>query len=513
MATSILFWLAPIVSGLLVTVSLPSFDLGFLAWLALSPLLFCLRQKGPFAALGLGFLFGLAFTGSCFYWLNAVPDVTPSRFLMLIAALSVYPVVFALLYNLTSAAIGSWVILAAPALWVALEYARVSLFFLAVPWNLIAHSQYRYLPLIQIADMTGVYGISFLIVTANQVVSEIPDVLASRRLRINWPTHLLALGLLLVGTLAYGWFRLAAPEGEGSLRVAVVQANVLARDRMSVQEQMQHLGAYARLTMEAAKHKPDLVIWPSSSLPAPYSFGHVRFYVGLLARQYGTPLVVGGSGGDKFPIPQDGLPPHANTEFLITPSGRLGGQYNKVHLTPFTEYLPLDGRIKWPPWITALPKSFVPGDSYTLFQVSHARFGTPICWESLFPDIFRRFVRDGAHFMVNVTNEGVFGVTSAPYQTLAMNAFRAVENRVTVVRAATTGISAFISSKGEILDRVKDANGRDLFVSGILVRDVPLSRTRTFYTVAGDVFAYTVIGVAALVLGASIVSRARVRVP
>ena len=118
----------------------------------------------------------------------------------------------------------------------------------------------------------------------------------------------------------------------------------------------------------------------------------------------------------------------------------------------------------------------------------------------MFPDLFRHFVMDGAQFMVSVTNEGFFGRTSAPYQTLAINVFRAVENRVAIVRAATTGVSGFINANGEIVERVRGRSGEDLFVSGVLVWDVPLSNTKTFYTVYGDIFAYTVIGIAALIL-------------
>jgi apolipoprotein N-acyltransferase len=147
--------------------------------------------------------------------------------------------------------------------------------------------------------------------------------------------------------------------------------------------------------------------------------------------------------------------------------------------------------LRWPQWITTLDKSFVPGDRYTLFKVANARFGAPICWENNFPDVFRRFVQDGANFMVSVTNESVFGPTSGPHQTMATVVFRAVENRVAVARAATTGVSAFIDAQGRIVSRVEDANGNELFVHGTLAWDVPLSQQKSFYTRYGDVFART----------------------
>ena len=140
----------------------------------------------------------------------------------------------------------------------------------------------------------------------------------------------------------------------------------------------------------------------------------------------------------------------------------------------------------------------MPGDRYTLFQVGKARFGTPICWENEFPDVYRRFVREGANFMVTVTNESAFGANAGPYQTLAMNAFKAVENRVAIARAATTGVSAFIDSRGRIVSRVKDRDGRDLYVAGILLWDVPLADEKSFYTLHGDLFAQVMAAAALL---------------
>jgi apolipoprotein N-acyltransferase len=279
---------------------------------------------------------------------------------------------------------------------------------------------------------------------------------------------------------------------------------------MTSKERSAHLGAYGRLTMDAKAKNPDLVVWPSSSLPAPLSFWMVRVPVNFFAQQAGVPILVGGAGGDKFATPEPGQRRYSNSEFLISPTGQIEAQYNKIHLTPFTEYVPFYGTIAWPRWITTLDRSFVRGESYTLFQVGAARFGTPICWENAFPDVFRQFVRDGANLMVSVTNEGLFGETSAPHQTLAMNVFRAVENRVAVARSATTGVSAFIRPTGEIVARVQDSTGRDTFVSGILVADVPLSSRKTFYTVHGDVFAQAVAGGAVIVMVMALVHRRRV---
>lgn len=516
--SKLLLLVLPVVSAVLATLSLPWFDLGFLAWFGLAPLLFALRQTRPLAGAGLGLLFGCTYASGAFYWLGGIAGMTVATTLLMYVSFGSYYLVAGFLYALVSRAIGAWIIVGAPAIWVALEYTRSNLGFLALPWNLLAHSQHGYLPVIQIADVTGVYGISFLIVMVNQVVSQVPEYLtAGRRApastsaplhRPAWAVHLPVVALALVATLSYGWYRLGAPEKGERLRVALVQANVLAREKMSIADQLEHMRAYDELTREAAKSRPDLVVWPSSSLPAPIRSRVVHFYTRRLVYETGTYLLVGGAGGNKFAPRKDRLLPFSNSEFLIAPSGRVERQYNKIRLTPFDEYVPLNGTIPWPRWITTMKDGFVAGSEYTLFQVAGARFGAPVCWENTFPDLFRRFVRDGANFMVSVTNEGFFGPTAGPYQTLAMNVFRAVENRVAIVRAATTGVSGFISPKGEVVARIADGNGKDLFVSGVLVRDVPLSNGKTFYTLYGDVFAHATIGLAALLILASLFSQA-----
>lgn len=499
-----------LLASLLTVLALPSFDYGFLAWFGLAPLLFALKREGIPAAAGLGLVFGWTFGSATFFWLTALPNMSTTRFCLLGLAFGIYYAGFGAMYTLTSRRLGFWIVLSGPALWVALEYARSTLGFLALPWNLLAHSQYRYLPVIQIADLTGVYGISFVLMLANQFVSEVSELLAARP--SHWRINGLALALVLVATLLYGSQRLrAAPGATAHMRVALVQTNVTARSNMSVKEQMAHLAAYDRLTREAAKERPALIVWPSSSLPGPLSFWMIRLYVENIAQRTGGHLLVGGAGGDKFAPPREGYLPYSNSEFLISPSGGLQAQYNKIHLTPFNEYLPLNGRVAWPRWITTLQRSFVPGNSHTIFQVSQARFASPICWENAFADLFRRFVLEGANFMVSVTNEGAFGATAAPHQTLAMNVFRAVENRVAIARAATTGVSAFVDTNGAIVSRVRDAAGRDVFVPGVLLWDVPLSDRKTLYTLWGDVFAraVSVAALAIVVLAAIAKRRAR----
>ena len=505
-------------SALMVSASFPSVDIGIFAWFGLSPLLFVLRQRGSLAASIFGFLFGCLFGIGTFYWTRNVIGINLSAFLLFLLVFSLYFSAFGLLYRLISRRSGFWIIMGAPALWVALEYVRSNLFFLSWPWNLLGHSQHQYLPVIQIADITGVYGISFLIVMVNQLLSQVPEFFPLKKkttigntvLRTydrNWIIQFSTVILLLMASFSYGWYNSGAMNSDKHLRVALVQANVITQDKMPFADQTKHLQIYERLTKAAALGKPDLIIWPDSSLPASIHSRLVRFTIMQLAQDTGAYILVGGAGHEKTTPKKEGYKPYSNSEFLITPSGHTAGQYNKMRLLPFNEYLPLQRIIKWPQWITTLNESFIPGEKYTLFEVSGAKFSTPICWENLFPDLYRQFVKGGAQFMVSVTNEGFLESSTAHYQTLAMNIFRAVENRVVIARVSPNGVSGFINPDGKVVDTIKDSNGKKLFISGVLVKDMPLSDKKTFYTIYGDIFAYATIGVAALTILGSLFTR------
>jgi apolipoprotein N-acyltransferase len=164
-------------------------------------------------------------------------------------------------------------------------------------------------------------------------------------------------------------------------------------------------------------------------------------------------------------------------------------KHHKIRLLPFAEHLPYRDVFPWPARLVAKAGPYIPGEEYTLLPLQGRRFGVLICWESIFPDLVRRFVKGGADFMVNIANEAWFGKTAAPYQFVAMNVFRAVENRITIVRSANTGISCFIDPYGRILGRVTN-HGTDIFVEGYHTQEIPLLHQHTFYTHYGDIFVY-----------------------
>jgi len=336
---------------------------------------------------------------------------------------------------------------------------------------------------------------------------------------LGWKSLVVVLVTLFV--VGYGAYRMYAEKTPGKrLRVAIVQANLVFLRTMSFPERINILETYTKMTRDAAVEKPDLVVWPASSLPMRLPSSPVYFDVLSLAEEIKAYLLVGWSGQVKGETWVSPLPAYSNTEYLVSPVprtpaarrpaiwirrdgrsypltvapsiGTLAGEYHKIVLLPFHEYVPLEKWIRWPRWLTVLDHSSLPGEEFTVFKVLDGRFGTPICWENMFPGLFRRFVASGANFMVSVSNEAFYGESAAPYQILAMLAFRAVENHVSVVRCTTTGISGFIAPDGRVLDTVRDANGKELFTTGILVRDVQLSDGKTLYTRYGDLFAWGV---------------------
>jgi apolipoprotein N-acyltransferase len=509
-------------SALVLATSYYPLDLGFLAWFALTPFLLALRRSTIRNTIGLSFVFGYLYGATIFHWLPTVDGIEFPVYLLLLSPLfSLYYIIFGLLYRWAAQKAGALTLLLAPALWVTVEYARANFFFLSLPWNLLGHTQHAWLPAIQIADMTGVYGVSFVLVLVNEALSRLLDfaVLSRKKtslveqnrlsgIRINVLTPLAVMGLILT----YGLFTRGESSAEGKIRIAIVQPGITVQDGMTIEERAHILGIYSDLTLAAEEKKPDLIVWPASSLPGSLSSRLVKVRIRELINRIDGHLLVGGSGAAKMSMTRSERKRYANTEFLLSRKGSTG-QYHKVKLVPFNEYLPIEGKIRWPKWITTLEGNFTPGPALTLFSANEAVFGAPICWESLFPDFFRRFVNNGANLMVNPNNEAYMGKTAGPHQTMAMTVFRAVENRVAIARASSTGISAFIDPDGRVVEQIQDSEGEKLVVSGILVRDVPLANTQTFYTKHGDIFAYVMIALTLMfvLIGAFVFFRERHR--
>ena len=486
-------------SGGLLVAAFPKIDAHGVAWVALAPLLVAIDGRRPRAAALLSFLAGMIFFPGIFYWIMTVPDYNILDHVILAAFLACYFALFGFAVAWIRDRTDLSLLIVAPPLWVLSEFLRGHVGFLSLPWLLVGYSQYVHTRLLQVTAWTGVYGLSFLIVLTNALIADI-----IRRWRLTRATrsglpHLLrwiappttVVVSLLLGTLLYGSIVLAEPLSEERVKLAVIQGNI---PQQTVTRQVM-LDRYVTLTRKAAQAAPDLIIWPETAVPGDIKHdATLKRVVDRLTADTGTPLLLGVSEYAKFTNPGFRTPELGTTWYnsllLVSPGGRIDGEYRKINLVPFGEYLPLKDIVRWPKSLAASFGNALPGDTYTVLSVGGRPFGAVICWEIMFGDLFRQFVRRGAAFMVNATNESWFGATAAPYQLLAMSAVRAAENRVSIARAASTGISAFIDPYGRIVDRVRDSAGRDVFVEGVLTHDVRVSRTSTFYARHGDVFVF-----------------------
>jgi apolipoprotein N-acyltransferase len=210
----------------------------------------------------------------------------------------------------------------------------------------------------------------------------------------------------------------------------------------------------------------------------------------------GTHLLFGSAQHQKFEEKGAKEFKYLNSAYLIHPESRTtkNQQYNKIRLFPFGEYLPYRDIIPWSLINVRDSSDYLAGNQFAVFQHPDFRFGVIICWENLFPDLVRQFVRGGAQSIINLTNEAHFGKTAAPHQLVSISVFRAVENRVFVVRCANTGVSCIIDPYGRIVDRIKDEKGQDIFVRGVMSGWIIPFDSKTIYTRYGDLLVWIAIG-------------------
>ena len=392
----------------------------------------------------------------------------------------------------------------APFIWVSFEFVRSKLSFLSLPWGLLAHSQYQHPLLIQAANITGVYGISFLIVLVNSGIAAILHPLLLN-LKSNQSTTNVPLSqrgktavagaavIAVLVNIAYGFAVTANPfEGE-SIKISVIQGNIAQSKKWDSKYASFIMQTYSDLTQKASKENPALIVWPETSTPRSITENYGLYRrVKQIAKEAGVPLLLGSSERQKTQPKDPSDRKHLNSAFLIHSKPVKGNiqRYDKIRLLPFGEYMPYEETIPWSYLQIPNNSGFVPGNEYTVFRLSNFSFSVTICWENIFSEIARRFVNEGAQFIVNITNEAWFGKSATPYQFLSMSVFRAVENGVFVVRCGNTGISCIIDPYGNIVSRLMNKTGEDLFVRGVLTGSVIISDFETFYNRFGDMFAY-----------------------
>jgi apolipoprotein N-acyltransferase len=519
--------LLSIFSGILLFASFPPFGVPFLVWIALIGLLILIPGLRVWQSFFLSLVGGMVFFIGIFDWILEVAGYTYLHHAILAIYLGTYFGIFGLAVSFISRRSGpAMALFSAPFIWVSLEYIRSNFFFLALPWGLLAHSQYQNPLAIQTASVAGTYGVSFLIVMANSALAALV-LLASKHfnyrfLKISkassqcgFSAVLVMAVVLLSTTLFYGHAKISQPTEGRKINLSLVQANIEQEKKWNPRYAGYIMQTHAELTREAANDHPDLIVWPEAATPRSINRDpNISTKIRKLVNETQTPLLLGSSLAAKFKKEDQKREGRLkNSAILIFPknSSAENQHYDKISLMPFGEYLPHEDTIPWSLIKAGAIGHYLPGTEYTVFQLPKGRFSVTICWENLFSDLVRQFVKEGAQFIVNITNEAWFGDTAAPYQFLSMSVFRAVENRVYIVRCANTGISCFIDPCGRVVDRVKDENGRDVFVRGVVTGPVVPLESVTIYTRYGDWFIWSSFASVAVFLVFAIFGKPRVQ--
>jgi apolipoprotein N-acyltransferase len=451
-----------VLTGLLLWISFPGGgDIWPLLFVALVPFLYALAGISVRTAFFAGLSCGLVHFTLLLYWIVIVLGkygglpwfISVPALLLLALYMSLYFGLFALLsrYVLLSfpAAVALWLL---PALWVGLDWFRGE-FLTGFPWMDLGYALYKVPHLIQIADIIGHHGITFLIVFFNTCLVLL---LTKKQSLPGYLLILLPALCLFLGTGTYSMYRyedvkqtIEAADAP-RMTVGIVQGNIDQSVKWSPDNQQKTIDGYISQTeMLFDSGDPSLVVWPETALPFyPISSGYMSSIRELVGRN-DFALLTGAPWYEIIDRDTKDIK-FFNSTLLVQPDGLYGGKYYKTHLVPFGEYIPLK---RFLPFLAPLVEavgdfSFGKIEQPLIWQ--EAKSGILICFESVFPELSRRWVFAGANVLVNLTNDAWYGRSSAPQHSLAMSVLRAVETRRSLIRSANTGISAFVTPLGTI---------------------------------------------------------------
>jgi apolipoprotein N-acyltransferase len=515
---------AGLASGLLLWTSFPPAEWSWLAWIALAPLFWLVTLRDDRLRSYLG-----AWAGGLVFWLLAVSWVRLCDsdawmgWILMASVLSLWWPGFLALCRWTVFRLDVPLIIAAPIIWVGLEYVR-AYFFSGFPWYYLGHSQFRFLFVIQIADLAGSLGVSLLIAIVNVFIIDVLTLpLLSRtkagpRLTARQNIRLCLVTILLGTTLCYGVFRVSTAEFHDGPRLALLQSNI-EQSHKTFGDPFKNLADFEKLVERALsrKERPDLIVWPETAYP----FGFITVNPAVDAKSLENqvrsipakkPILVSEwlekqkdvtehlhRWTDRIKVPmlvgtglydhQPGILNHYNSAILFEPSLRTLSFYHKMHLVPFGEYIPF---IQTLPCLTYLtpyrgdkPPSLSFGTEPRSLVLGPYRLAVTICFEDTIPQVIGRFfnaVQDGhpPDVLINLSNDGWFHNSSELDMHLAIAVFRAVEHRVPLVRAVNTGLSAMVDGNGEIRAVLPKE------IDDVLSVTVPLDDRTSFYSRWGD---------------------------
>lgn len=486
----------PALSGLMTGLAFPPINFAFFSFIGLVPLFMYLDQPPSRARIiRASFIFPAAFYGFTLNWIAGMAGfswLAVPAFLLIIFVYACGFFVFTLPVVLLKKYLAVPFLAAAPFAWVACEALR-SYGDLAFPWCTLGGCLARFPFLAQFADIGGVFGLSFWLVVLNVLTFEI---LSSLKQRSRLTLYATAWAAVFVSFLAYDAVRWIAGTGEPLpfKEVSVIQPNIPQELKWAESYSRQVLNHVFTMNTEATKPSTDLVIWPETAIPY-YLDEHHAFHLGEMGKlplEHAfvlTGLLLSSENrtvGTRY----------FNAAALFDPAGDMLGRYKKIYLVPVSEEFPFRRVFGFARAFFSIQDisygAMERGTEFTVFQIPGAKFSVMICYESVYPELARRFRLAGANFLVNITNDAWFGHSFAPYQHASFLTLRAIENRTAIVRCGNTGISGFVDPLGRWQQTTA------IFTQAIISQKVPLTNQLTFYTHFGDLIVY--VSYAALVL-------------
>ncbi len=581
-------WLLGPLSAVFLYAAFTPLDWGWLAWLALVPMLCLARFQRPLAGTVLAsWLAGAIFWFPTLQWMRLGDATMYPAWIAMAFYTSLYFPLFMIATRLAVHRFAVPLVFAAPLVWVGLEFARAH-FMTGFAWYLLGHSQHRWAAITQISDLVGGYGVSFLVVMVNACMATLIPIErlrrfagiaptegtsdpsasaepASRRMRFEVVTTLLLVAL----SLGYGFIRLNQTDFPAGPRVGLVQGSFDSTVKGDPQESDRIFKTYLDLHLRAVREGAELIVWPESMLPYPlmespagladkelaalhplipaerWKDGSVQIFLRNMSDEARASVII---GIDRFQG-QAGHAKHYNSAVFVQPGVGIQGRYDKLHRVPFGEYIPLRD------WIPGLHK-FTPyaedfgldaGEAITIFRHRECRLLPLICYEDTVPHLVRssvaasRLPEDATGgpsgdvgCLVNLTNDGWFHGSSEHDQHLITASFRCIENRVPMIRAVNTGISAIIDGNGRLrdpdvlvdLDRLKarkspkrntmidpETGKLPKLANVTIVGQIPLDPRESLYVLGGDWFAMGCLVATLFALGAGMMGRKPKLVP
>ena len=548
------------VAGLLLTAAYPKIGIAGFAWLAPGLMIAAALGKRAGEVFRIGYIAGLSHYLSLLYWLLLIPyrwcgiPLGPiAGWLALSGFLALYPAVWvwlvtprpdrpnsmdrapsaeperagaSLLFEGPGGVLArNWVrrtvwALFGAAAWVCFEMV-LARFLGGFPWALLGVSQYALVPLLQVASVTGVYGVSFVVAWVSLALLS-AGLLVIRRptFRSLWVAELF-LPLIVVALLFNYGFRIlrGEPARPRSVRVTLVQPSIPQTVIWNPTNDVATFQELLRLTEQALTNKTDILVWPESAIPKPLRYDtNILNAVGALAKRHQVWMIV---GSDDIEPSRTSSDPEAgdyfNSSFLIAPDGELAGRYTKRSLVIFGEYIPLEHWLPFMKFFTPSQGSFVAGTRPAEFDLRglDVKISVLICFEDVFPQLGRSDVKPDTDFVVNITNDGWFDEGAAQWQQAVTALFRAVENRVPLVRCCNNGLTCWIDAQGRIRQYLRDDRGTS-YGPGFLNFELPVMErgavhSLTFYTRHGDWFGWSCAGIAGLMLMLKLAGRRKAR--